>query len=57
MTASRTMLAGLPDLIGRHLLVEYCVRHELGHVAAVERADDALSERSADSMKGNLNPI
>jgi hypothetical protein len=22
----------LPDLIGRHLLVEYCGRHELGHV-------------------------
>ena len=21
----------LPDLIGRHLLVEYCGRHELGH--------------------------
>ena len=22
----------LPDLIGRHLLIEYCGRHELGHV-------------------------
>jgi hypothetical protein len=22
----------LPDLIGRHLLVEYCGRHELAHV-------------------------
>ena len=22
----------LPDLIGRHLMVEYCDRHELGHV-------------------------
>ena len=22
----------LPDLIGRHLLVEYCGRHDLGHV-------------------------
>ncbi len=22
----------LPDLIGRHVLVEYCGRHELGHV-------------------------
>ena len=24
----------LPDLIGRHLLVEYCGRHELGHSQA-----------------------
>ena len=24
--------ASLPDLIGRHLLVEYCGRHELAHV-------------------------
>ena len=24
--------SSLPDLIGRHLLVEYCNRHELGHV-------------------------
>jgi len=24
--------SSLPDLIGRHLLVEYCGRHELGHV-------------------------
>jgi len=24
----------LPDLIGRHLLMEYCGRHELGHVHA-----------------------
>jgi len=25
--------SSLPDLIGRHLLVEYCGRHELGHVS------------------------
>ena len=24
--------SSLPDLIGRHLLVEYCGRHELSHV-------------------------
>jgi hypothetical protein len=24
--------SSLPDLIGRHLLVEYCGRHEMGHV-------------------------
>lgn len=24
--------SSLPDLIGRHLLVEYCGRHELGHI-------------------------
>ena len=27
----------LPDLIGRHLLVEYCGRHELGHVPVSAR--------------------
>jgi hypothetical protein len=30
----------LPDLIGRHLLVEYCGRHELGHVPIALQADD-----------------
>ena len=29
----------LPDLIGRHLLVEYCGRHELGHVPVAALAD------------------
>ncbi len=29
----------LPDLIGRHLLVEYCGRHELGHLPVAEQAD------------------
>lgn len=24
--------SSVPDLIGRHLLVEYCNRHELGHI-------------------------
>jgi len=29
----------LPDLIGRHLLVEYCGRHELGHVPIAARTE------------------
>jgi ribonucleoside-diphosphate reductase alpha chain len=29
----------LPDLIGRHLLVEYCGRHDLGHVPVAEGVD------------------
>jgi hypothetical protein len=29
----------LPDLIGRHLLIEYCGRHELGHVPVAVQAD------------------
>ena len=29
----------LPDLIGRHLLVEYCGRHELGHVPIAAQGD------------------
>ena len=29
----------LPDLIGRHLLVESCGRHELGHVPVAARVD------------------
>jgi hypothetical protein len=29
----------LPDLIGRHLLVEYCGRHELGHVPVAAGVD------------------
>jgi ribonucleoside-diphosphate reductase alpha chain len=29
----------LPDLIGRHLLVEYCCRHELGHVPIAALAE------------------
>ena len=31
--------SSLPDLIGRHLLVEYCGRHELGHVAGTAETD------------------
>jgi hypothetical protein len=31
--------SSLPDLIGRHLLVEYCGRHELGHVPVSAHAD------------------
>ena len=31
----------LPDLIGRHMLVEYCGRHELGHVPVAAGVDDA----------------
>ena len=30
--------SSLPDLIGRHLLVEYCSRHELGHVPIAAHA-------------------
>lgn len=29
----------LPDLIGRHLLIEYCGREELAHVSGNEEAD------------------
>ena len=29
----------LPELIRRHLLVEYCNRHELGYVAVAAQAD------------------
>jgi len=29
----------LPDLIGRHLLVEYCGREELGHVPVAAQED------------------
>jgi ribonucleoside-diphosphate reductase alpha chain len=31
----------LPDLIGRHLLIEYCGRHELGHVPSSAQPDGA----------------
>ena len=31
--------SSLPDLIGRHLLVEYCGRHELGHGPVATPAD------------------
>ena len=31
----------LPDLIGRHLLVEYCGRHDLGHVPVAAGVEDA----------------
>jgi hypothetical protein len=31
--------SSLPDLIGRHLLVEYCGRTELGHVPVAAHAD------------------
>jgi hypothetical protein len=33
--------SSLPDLIGRHLLVEYCGRHELSHVPVAAEADGA----------------
>lgn len=41
--------SSLPDLIGRHLLVEYCGRHELSHVPAAAEADgvDGDSDRWA----------
>lgn len=32
--------SSLPDLIGRHLLVEYCGRHELAHVRPSTNAED-----------------
>lgn len=32
--------SSLPDLIGRHLLVEYCGRHELGHVLVAAGMED-----------------
>jgi len=31
----------LPDLIGRHLLVEYCGRHELGHIPTAAQSDES----------------
>ena len=31
----------LPDLIGRHLLIEYCGRHELGHIPTAAQSDDS----------------
>jgi len=31
----------LPDLIGRHLLIEYCGRHELAHVPTSATAEEA----------------
>jgi len=31
--------SSVPDLIGRHLLVEYCGRHELGHGPVATPAD------------------
>jgi ribonucleoside-diphosphate reductase alpha chain len=34
----------LPDLIGRHLLVEYCGRHELGHVPVTAKVGSHLQE-------------
>ena len=36
----------LPDLIGRHLLVEYCGRHELSHVPAAAEVDGVDRERT-----------
>jgi hypothetical protein len=30
----------LPDLIGRHLLVEYCGRHELGHRTSTRSSEE-----------------
>ena len=31
--------SSVPDLIGRHLLVEYCGRHELSHVPVAAETD------------------
>jgi hypothetical protein len=36
----------LPDLIGRHLLVEYCGRHESSHVPAAAEVDGVDRERT-----------
>ncbi len=33
--------SSLPDLIGRHLLVEYCGRQEMGHVTVPATAEEA----------------
>lgn len=44
----------LPDLIGRHLLVEYCGRHELGHVPIAAKGDSAPQDTGDDC---NLTPI
>lgn len=33
--------SSLPDLIGRHLLVEYCGRHELAHLPLSTNAEEA----------------
>lgn len=33
--------SSLPDLIGRHLLVKYCGRHELAHVLVSPNAKEA----------------
>ena len=33
--------SSLPDLIGRHLLVEYCGRHELSHVPLSMNAEES----------------
>jgi hypothetical protein len=33
----------LPDLIGRHLLVEYCGRHELGHPTSTRSSTERAS--------------
>jgi hypothetical protein len=32
--------SSLPDLIGRHLLIEYCGRHELAHVRLSTNAEE-----------------
>lgn len=32
--------SSLPDLIGRHLLVEYCGRHEVAHVPALAATEE-----------------
>jgi hypothetical protein len=32
--------SSLPDLIGRHLLVEYCDRQEMGHVPALATTEE-----------------
>ena len=36
-----TLCSSLPDLMGRHLLVEYCDCHELGHVPISASAKEA----------------
>jgi hypothetical protein len=43
--------SSLPDLIGRHLLVEYCDRFEMAHVLSLERTEetgDSIGIRASD---------
>lgn len=44
----------LPDLIGRHLLVEYCGRHELSQVSVSAEGDGSPQDTND---RHNLTPI